>query len=132
SLGEGLTLTPALKHTFMTGASPVSAGLSFTGNFGEYGLKADGAFNYWNGFLDPGYTLLVEPSWSSGRYVLSASVFYNEKGANPAPNVPTTTLPSPLADTAAAFRALYGGRNTFDDFFVYVEPGMTLNKTLSV
>jgi hypothetical protein len=74
--------------------------------------------------------LLVEPSWSHGRYTVSGTIFYNEKGANPAPNVPATTLPSPLADSVSTL--LRGGRATFDDFFVYVEPGMSLNKTVSV
>ncbi len=129
-LGDGMTLTPSLKHTFVAGASPVSGGLSFVGAFGDYGLKADAAFNYWNGDLDPGYALLVEPSWASGRYSVSASVFYNEKGSNPAPNVPATTLPSPLADSLSALRL--GGRAPFDDFFVYIEPGMALNKTFSI
>ncbi len=129
-LREGLTLTPSLKHTFVSGATPVSGGLSLDGAFGEFGLKAHAAFNYWNGDFDPGYTLLVEPSWSNGRYSLSGSLFYNEKGSKPAPNIPTTTLPGPSADSLAL--ALRGGRTAFDDFFVYVEPGMALGKNVSI
>lgn len=133
ALAANMTLTPAVRQTLVSGASPVEGGLAFAGAFGEngeYGLKADAAANYWSGNYDPGYTLLVEPSWSRDRYSVSATVFYNEKGARPAPNVPATTLPSPLADSVSAL--LRGGRATFDDFFVYVEPGMALNKTLSV
>lgn len=130
ALGPNATLTPAIKQTLVSGASPVEGGLSYVGTFGEYALKADAAVNYWSHDYDPGYTLLVEPSWASGPYTLSGTVFYNEKGAKPAPNVPTTTLPSPAADSVS--NLLRGGRATFDDFFVYVEPGMSLNKTVSV
>jgi hypothetical protein len=130
AIGPNATLTPAIKQTLVSGASPVEGGLSYVASFGEYALKADAAVNYWSGNYDPGYTVLVEPSWSSGRYSVTGSVFYNEKGSKPAPNVPATTLPSPNADSVS--NLLRGGRATFDDFFVYVEPGMSLNKTVSV
>jgi hypothetical protein len=130
ALAPNMTLTPAVKQTFATGATPVEGGLSFKGSFGEYALKADVAANYWSSDYDLGYTLLVEPSWAHDTYTVAATIFYNEKGTKAAPNVPTTTLPSPLADSVSTL--LRGGRATFDDFFVYVEPGMSLGKTFSV
>lgn len=119
ALGEGMTLTPSGKYTFVDGATPFVGGLSFDGEFGSVGLSADASFNYYDDVTDPGFTVLVEPSYSSGNFSVAGAVFYQEKGDAPSPNVPAQTLAGLLASPG------------FDDFFVYVEPGVSLNETFA-
>jgi hypothetical protein len=60
-------------------------------------------------------TVLVEPLYATGKYSVTGALFVNAKGKAPrlAPNFPGQTLT---------------GRE-FDDIFVYIGPGYSLNKT---
>ncbi len=118
ALGEGLTLTPSALLNMGDGEVAINGGISFLGEFGDFALKADFGVNHWDDF-DLGYSFLIEPSYSMGNFSLAAALFYSEKGDNPAPNIPATTLP------------IAGMNVPFDDFFVYVEPGISLNDTFA-
>jgi hypothetical protein len=126
---SGGTVSPSLKYTAgVPGATPLLAGLSFDGKFGGLSLSADVAANYYSKTFDPGYTVLFEPTFASGSFSLASTVFYNKKGGwsdgtNPAPNNPSTTL----GPDAGEGGSLTG--KPLDDFFVYVEPGLSFNET---
>jgi hypothetical protein len=125
----GGILTPSLKYTAgVPGATPVVGGLSYDGKFGALALSADVAANYYNSSFDPGYLVLVEPAFSSGKFSLAGSVFYNKKGGQSggavmAPNNPSTTLPADAGENDSL------GTKPFDDFFVYIEPGFSFSDT---
>jgi|GEM_PF-828483 len=110
-LNEKMTLAPSLKYVGgVPGATPVNGGLSFDGSFGELSLSADAALNYYNSDTDPGFSVLVEPTWARGKYTVAGALYFNEKGSDPgrfAPNGPAQTV------TGAAL----------DHAFIYVEPG---------
>lgn len=127
-LGAGRVLTPSVKYVGgIPGANPVNAGLSFDGKFGDVALSADLAGDYYNASYDPGFTVLLEPSYARGNFSLASTLFYNKKGKNPtvatpiSPSAPTTTLPADAGENS-----ILPPRH-FDDLLVYVEPGLTLS-----
>jgi hypothetical protein len=117
ALGNGRTLTPSAKYTAgIPGATPFTGGLSFDGPIGKVSLSADAAVNYYSSDYKPGYTFLIEPMYTSGKYSVASAVFVNVKGEHNdtavyAPNTPSQTITGTL----------------FDDLFVYVEPGYALS-----
>jgi hypothetical protein len=114
-INEKMTLTPSLKYVGgVPGAAPVNGGLSFDGSFGNFALSADAAFNYYSNAADPGFAVLVEPSWASGRYTVAGALYFNERGT--APNIPKQTVTGAELDRA----------------FAYLEPGYVVNDRLSV
>ena len=123
----GGTLTPSAKYTAgIPGATPFNGGLSYDGKFGALALSTDLALNYYSKDFDPGYLVLVEPTFASGNISVAATVFYNKKGGKTgdtvlAPNNAATTL-GPDAGEGGILSGKY-----FDDFFVYVEPGMAFS-----
>ncbi|PMV61066.1 hypothetical protein C1X15_30200, partial [Pseudomonas sp. GW123-5D08] len=72
--------------------------------------------NYWNNDHDAGTVVLIEPTYTYDRYTVSATFFYNDKGEVPAPNSAQQTV-------TGAF---------LDDFFFFVEPAYSLDKTFAV
>lgn len=118
-LNERVTLTPSAKYTAgVPGATPFVGGLSFDGIFGAVTLSADAAFNYYSTSTDPGYTVLVEPTYARDRFTLAASLFFNDRGDGSAvaPNHPAQTVTGAALDRA----------------YVYVEPGFALTNRVSV
>lgn len=116
-LNERMTLTPSVRYTAgVPGATPVVGGLSFDGTFGPVSLSADAAFNYYSTSTDPGFTVLVEPTYTRDRFTLSASLFLNEWGTSIAPNHPAQTVTGAPLDRA----------------YLYVEPGYALSDRVSV
>ena len=118
AFAPNMRITPSLQYTAgVAGATPVTGGLSFEGTFGgDFGtidVHAHVAGNYHSDATDPGFTVLLEPSWSRGPWSIATTFFLNEKGT--APNPPSQTL------TGAEF----------DDLLVYVEPGYAFSERLA-
>lgn len=132
AMGAGGTLTPSAKYTAgIPGATPFVGGISYDGKFGGLSLSADVAANYYSSAFDPGYLVLFEPAFASGKFSVAGSVFYNKKGGQSggavlAPNNPATTNPVDAGEGSIAAPKL------FDDFFVYVEPGFSLSDTYAL
>jgi hypothetical protein len=129
--GSNGILTPSAKYIMgVPGATPFVGGLSYDAKFGDIGLSADVAADYYNADYDPGFTVLVEPSYASGKFSVAGALFYNKKGKNAldsiSPSAPRTTLPVDAGEGST------GSGRTFDDLMVYVEPGMTLSPLYAV
>jgi hypothetical protein len=117
-IGKDISWTPSIRYTAgVPDATPFELGVTFEGNFDDM-LEVQGSvgMNYWNTDTDPGSDILIETRYNYEPYFFATTFFVSDKGEVPSRNVPRATSSS----------------NALDDFLLYVEPGMALDKTFAV